>query len=296
MNIVLTGANGFIASNWLARLAPKARVFALGRTAPAGARAGVEIVHVPCDLAKPGALAGVIASGALPGKVDDVVHLAVSRLHRTFPETALDLFTVNLEAAAHLLDYAQRAKAEHVLFGSTGSVYNAGPDEACREADFRYPKSYFAASKLFADTLAGYYRSFFPVTVLRYFVPYGPNQSDRMVVGVIDRIAKGNAITLPQTGDGMIFAPIFVDDASAILERARAGRWNEAVNAASRDALSLKAAGETIAKVLGKELKIERSPSSPALNLVPDLTRLDKHMPGHRFVSFEEGVRRVVGA
>ena len=93
MNIVLTGANGFIASNWLARLAPKARVFALGRKAPTGARAGVEIVHVPCDLAKPGALAGVIASGALPEKVDDVVHLAVSRLHRTFPETALDLFT-----------------------------------------------------------------------------------------------------------------------------------------------------------------------------------------------------------
>lgn len=294
-NIVVTGANGFIASRWLAG-APAARYFAIGRTPPAVVAPGAAVTHVPCNLSEPGALARAIAAGALPERVDSIVHMAVSRLHRTFPETALDLFTVNLEAAAHLLDYARRAGAQRVLFGSTGSVYNAGADELCREDDFRAPKSYFAASKLFADQLATFYRGHFPVTVLRYFVPYGAEQTDRMIVGLIDRIAQGRAITLPEKGDGMIFAPIYIDDAAAILAAAHEGCWNEAVNAASPDALSLRAAGETIARVLGRELKIERNPSSPPLNLVPDLTRLQRRMPAHRFTSFEAGVRAIARA
>jgi nucleoside-diphosphate-sugar epimerase len=295
MDILLTGSSGFIGSRWLQSGLVRGRVFTLGRRPLETVPSGIEAVHVPCDLSRPGELDGLIRGGALPRRIDAVLHLAVSRLHRQFPESAGDIFAVNAAAAALLLDYARRAGAQHVLLGSTGSVYDPAAGGASCEDEFRAPRSYFATTKLLADTLASFYRGIVPVTVLRFFVPYGPGQpDDRLIAGLVATIRDGRPVTLPPAGDGMRLAPLYVDDAVAVLDQALREQWNETVNVATAPAISLRVAAATIAEALGRELRIVRSAESPDLNLAPDLGRLRARLAGREPVSFAVGIRRTI--
>jgi UDP-glucose 4-epimerase len=289
MRVVMTGANGFIGRALTASLGRDVEVISLGRQ-PSAAN------HASVDLAAPGALAAAIAAGALPQAVDAVVHLAVSRLHRTFPATALDLFEVNVAATAHLLDYAHKAGAKHFVLGSTGSVYDGLTHTPLREADVASPRRYFPASKYAAEMLTREYDSAFSVAILRYFTPYGPGQDDRLIPGLIQRIKADQSVTLPQTGDGLAFAAIYLDDAVEIVRRALLEQWRGVFNAASPDVMTIRSAAEAIAEALGKTAQFERAASAPSYALIPDCSALQAKLGDWRFTPFAEGMRRAIAA
>src|SRR5262249_22562463 len=102
MRVLVTGATGLIGSALVERLARSSEVFALGRTS------GLELEGVDWirgDLSEP------LDPATLPAKVDAVAHLAQSERYRDFPEGALDLFAVNVQSTAALLEYARGAGA-----------------------------------------------------------------------------------------------------------------------------------------------------------------------------------------
>jgi UDP-glucose 4-epimerase len=61
-----------------------------------------------------------------PQKIDIVIHLAQSRHYKHFPAAAHDIFAVNTNATAQLLQYAYRANASQFIYASTGGVYRTG--------------------------------------------------------------------------------------------------------------------------------------------------------------------------
>lgn len=293
MHVLLTGATGFIGSAWLRSAPASLRFTVLGRSPPSGAEGRIDFVEV--DLSAPSALERAVESGRLPGSVDAVVHLATSRRHREFPDSALDMFAINTAATAHLLDYALRAKASRFILGSTGTVYGGTRAAICREDLPLAPKAYFPATKHSAELLAAGYRERFAVGILRYFVPYGAGQpEDRLVADLLARVEAGRAITLPPKGDGMVFPTLYIDDAVRVLQQCVEQGWNEIVNVSGGEILSLRAAAEIIGRVTGRAPRFERSPAAGRLRLVPDLTRLASRMPVAEFLGFEAGMRRLV--
>jgi nucleoside-diphosphate-sugar epimerase len=293
MRILLTGATGFIGQAVLTAAPPEFVFLTLGRRPPAVARR--DLVHIKADLSSPGSLQSALGSSRIGSPVDVVMHLAVSRFHRGFPETALDMFNVNVASVAQLLDFARRAGAGQFILGSTGTVYHPFKNPICREDDVLDPESYFGFSKLAAERFALTYASqHFEVFVPRFFSPYGPGQEDRLISGLIDNVAAGRPVRLPPQGDGLSISPLYLDDAVRVLIAAITERWQGVVNVAGPQVLTLSEMARIVGRVVGREPVFERAAGVLDAALVADLGRLSQHMPLDSFVGFEDGLARFV--
>jgi len=293
MRVLLTGASGFLGRAWSLAAGPDVEIAAVGRSAPAEtAETAGRLALVEADLSVPGALAEAIASGALPDTIDAVLHLAVSRDHRRFPDRALDMFEVNAAATAHLLDYARRAGAKQFVLGSTGTVYGGRCGGGLLDEDRPVaPDAYFAVTKRAAELLAEAYGAHFAVAILRFFVPYGPGQSDRLIPDLISRVRAGEAVTLPPESDGMKFTASYKDDVVRVLSACLSRRWSGVFNVSTDEPLSLREAARIIGEAVGREPRFEVAPSASSLELVPSLARLGERMATADFTRFREGVK-----
>jgi UDP-glucose 4-epimerase len=297
--ILMTGSSGFVGRSLAVDLlAAGCELVTLGRKG--SGLAGV--VNIDANLGDPALLRSALGALRSGPPFDQIIHLAVSRHHREFPEKALDLFYVNTGSVAELLDFARQTGVRNAVFGSTGTVYGLahepGSDNAGGnlENEFARPPHYFAATKLFADTFCEYYRSSFNIATLRLYAPYGPGLADRMLTDLVGRVKEGRPLTLPTHGPGLSFACTHLSDVKATIRRALDEGWNETVNVAGPDVLSIETVGHLIGKVLGKEPQFERSAAINSPRLVPDLARLNRLMTGHVFVNAVQGITEMITA
>jgi UDP-glucose 4-epimerase len=284
MRILVTGASGFIGQALVPRLIARGdEVFALGRVALN--KDGVTDLKSDFQFGPP---------PSLPRAVDAVIHLAQSRAYRSFPSDTGEMFCVNVAGTQMMLDAAARSGVGRFCLVSSGSVYDPFEGVLTEEAPVA-PRAYLGASKLAAEILARPFRALFPVATLRLFVPYGPGQTGRLVPDLVRRISDGIPVSLPEVGEGMRFSPTHVDDTCAVIEAAVDEGWNDVVNVAAPDAITVRDAAATIARILGRPFTIERKAMAvPAI--VPDLTRLSSRYNLGRFRSFAEGVKTICPA
>ena len=127
MNIVLTGATGFIGSHLRTELAAGNAVVAPVRQVPQGA--GESVTWLRSDLAH-----GERLRASLPGSADAVIHLAQSKGYRNFPDQAADIFDVNVASTLALLEYARKSGAKTFIFASTASIYQQGREPLREDA------------------------------------------------------------------------------------------------------------------------------------------------------------------
>lgn len=203
MKIVITGAGGFVG----AHLVPAA--LRAGHDVVAVARQPGTIIDPHCrwalaDLSRPG------WTDALPRQADAVVHLAQSRRFREFPDGAPDMFAVNTQSTAELLEWARGAGVRRFVLASTGSVYGER-DEPLTEDDAVAGTGFYAATKLAAEELTRAYASLFSVAVARLFGPYGPGQQGMLMANMIDRVRSGDEVQLAG-GTGPVMSPVYVAD------------------------------------------------------------------------------------
>jgi UDP-glucose 4-epimerase len=283
MNILVTGASGFIGRNLVQRLASAGhQVYALVRPGafPGAARPLNYVLGADKPL-------------EIPREIEAVVHLAQSREHRNFPIDAGEMFRVNVAGTQCLLEASAAAGIRQFCLVSTGTVYEPfeGP---LREDIFLAPSSYLGASKLAGEIIARPFSSIFKVAILRLFTPYGPSQTHRLIPNLIDRVRKGEAVALPDSGGGMRFAPTYVHDVCDLIEAALKEGWSDVVNIAGPENLTIAEAARIIAAKLGKPALFERRSMSAAI-VVPDLSRLAARYDLSRFRNFETGLAAVLG-
>ena len=223
MNILVTGAAGFIGSTLALRLLQRGdRVLGLdnlndyydvtlkeARLARLRACAGFEFEHA--DITDRERIARLFAQR----RFDAVMHLAAQAGVRYSIENPGAYIDTNLLGFGNVIEGARRAQVGHFVFASSSSVYGANARLPFAEDDnIDHPVSLYAATKkaneLIAHSYAHLYR--LPCTGLRFFTVYGPwGRPDMALFKFTRGIIAGEAIPVFNRGE-MVRDFTYVDD------------------------------------------------------------------------------------
>ena len=231
-----------------------------------------------------------------PQEVDAIIYLAQSPDYRSFPDGALDVFQVNVAAAFQAAEYARQAKAERLIFASTGSIYGQHTAPT-REEDVRTENvtSFYAASKLAAELLLNQYHSILPVINLRLFIPYGEGQHEKMLISdLVNRVKENMPIDLDGS-DGLVINPTAIADVAETLERCLGIGKSFTLNVAGPEMLSLRQIGEQIGLVLGKKPVFNCRSAETAPVIVGNTTRMKETLGWVPEIQFQSGLRQWLG-
>jgi UDP-glucose 4-epimerase len=280
MRVLVTGATGLIGSRLIERLAPGNEVFAVTR-GRGPELDGVEWIRQ--DLSQQ------LDYAALPTEVDTIAHLAQSDRYRDFPHGAMDLFAVNVQSTASLLEYARSAGARAFVVASTGGSYAPSPAPIGEDGPLSTPEPYLR-SKRMAELLVENYAGELGGAILRFFFAYGPG-GKLLVARLAGKILAGEEIVIE--GDpGMAMNPIYVEDAAAAVAAALRLSEQATINVAGGEVVRLRELVERLAAALGREARI-RPGGDSAGDLVAD-TSLMRSLLGIRpEVDLDRGLRAV---
>ncbi len=285
MNVLVTGATGFVAPHLLRRLvADGHEAVALGHDAsrlPSGP--GIEPAVVD--------LSGPIDDAAIPS-FDAVVHLAQANV--PFPERATELFRVNVASTQQLLDLARRRGAARFVYASSGSVYGFG-DGAVAEDDPRRADDFYAVTKRSGELLVRAHREHVGTAILRFFAPYGPGQVDRLVPGLIARVSGGEAVTL-RAGGRPRMTPVYVDDAVEAIVRSLGSEAHLVLNVAGDEVASIRDLAERIGRVVAREPVFAEQEGAVAGDLIAVNERMHELLGDRQLIGLDEGLNRMVRA
>lgn len=152
------------------------------------------------DLADRAATAELFAKGAF----NEIIHLAAQpgvRYSLTDPHAYAD---ANLIGFLNVLEGARHAKARHLVFASTSSVYGMTPRQPFVETQsVDHPVSLYAATKKANELMAHSYAHLFglPVTGVRFFTVYGPwGRPDMAAYSFVRAAFEGKPIELYNNG------------------------------------------------------------------------------------------------
>ena len=282
MKVLVTGGSGFLGRSLTRQLLDKHQVYATYANNP-DTRANANWIpfRFPLD------------SGSVnfPDSIDSVIHLAQSPNYRRFPAAARDIFNVNVASTQMLLEYAHSAGAKQFILASTGSVY-AGNSAPIEEKDVTSPNNFYAASKLAAELLTAPYRHLFSVCILRLFYLYGPNQVDRLIPNLIQRVKTGSLIQISGDRGGLKLTPTYVDDAASVFSAALEGHWNSILNVGGRELISIREIGDAIGQCLNIDPKYQCDDGVEVQPVIPDISKLSACFDVSQFQSFSAGIEK----
>lgn len=223
----------------------------------------------------------------LPDRVDAIIYLAQSSRFREFPNSALDVFNVNVASTARLLDFAKEVGAKQFIYASSGGVYGNGSQAFKENAAIVPPGQlgYYLGSKACSEILVQSYSSVFQVTIVRPFFIYGPGQNRSMLIPrLMDYVSSGKAIIL-QGRDGIRINPVHVEDASAAVIAALNTKESATYNIAGPDVLSIRQIAEAMGEYIGTEPIFQQAAGEPK-NLIADISAMQEQLskPKHKLL------------
>jgi nucleoside-diphosphate-sugar epimerase len=301
MQLIVTGASGFIGRNVLLRAPRDWTVTALYNRTPLEtfiAQHGLSHVRaMQCDLLDGNAIAAVARS---VGRADAVLYLAANGDPAvSAAQPALDL----AQNTSALVNFLEHCDAGHVVYLSSGAVYDGlqGPVSPATPVSPRLP---YAISKLASEQYLRFFcerrntvESFINV---RFFGAYGPYEAGRKITtrwlnavaaGQRDFVIRGN-------GENLIDF-MYVDDAvDGLLSLARAAGSRMTVDFASGTPVTVNQVVRAMADACGVSVQVrheghteefiefrsvdttmaDRFGFTPTVPLADGLTRLRDHL------------------
>lgn len=287
MNILITGATGFIGRSLIMRLLsahPEHSAFAVARSKESMFEKE-RITWILSDLS------GSFNTDGFPDKIDAIIHLAQSKNYKQFPDKALDIFAVNCDSTLKLLDYGKRIGIKNFIYASSGSVYQ--PKEgAYSENDTLAPPSFYGMTKYISEKLVQSYSAYFSTNVLRYFFPFGPGQQNMMIPNLINSVKEGRPIYL-NNDTGMKFTPTYIDDVIDTTIGAVSSGGSNIVNIAGSEATDIRRISEIIGEITGKTPVFEHKDSA-VTNYVVDNTKMRKLFNIKKTVPVKSGILKTI--
>lgn len=286
MNILITGAAGFIGRYLGRTLGERHNVFGLVRnSSKLNHMTGVAVI---ADLSD------VNFVSALPENIDCIIHLAQSDNYRDFPGGVQDMVSINIDATAKLLQWAKKVGVKQFIYTSTANVYKKS-SEAFMESHSTEPESFYGATKLAAEHLAIQFHNFFQVDILRCFTVYGPSQSGMLIPNIIERINMGIPIILAG-GIGVYMSPIYIKDLGLIIDRLMTTKSPEKarlLNVCGDQVTNLGEIVRIAEEIIGKTAIIKITDNDPAY-FIGNNDRLMKYLNKHQFTNIKAGLEYVI--
>ena len=279
--VIVTGSEGFIGSHLteeLVKRGHKVRAFVCYNSF--NSWGWLDRID-PKVLAEIEVIAGDVRDAQSIGKAiegcETVFHLA-ALIAIPFSYSAPELYIdTNVKGTLNVLQACARYSVQKLVHTSTSEVYGSAQYVPMDEKHQLNPQSPYAASKVAADHLAqSFYLSFgLPVATIRPFNAYGPRQSARAVIPsiIIQLAARDAEIDLGALEPTRDFTYV-QDTARGFIAVAESNATTgEVVNVGSRFEVSIGQTAETIARLMGRDLKIRRDPARdrPVLS---EVTRL----------------------
>ncbi|MEU5976596.1 dTDP-glucose 4,6-dehydratase [Streptomyces sp. NPDC047315] len=210
MNLLVTGAAGFIGSTYVRMLLSSelpgigvSRVTVLDKLTYAGSRQNLDLTDPRLRFVE-GDICDAGLVDALMARTAQVVHFAAeSHVDRSITDPGAFVRT-NALGTQTLLDAALRHGVERFVHVSTDEVYGSVESGSSSEVDPLDPNSPYAASKASSDLIAlAYFRTHgLDVRVTRCSNNYGPRQFPEKVVPLfVTRLLDGGRV--PLYGDGL---------------------------------------------------------------------------------------------
>ncbi len=308
--VLITGADGFIGSHLVERLAAAgARVTALAQYNAFGTTGWLEELDEAAagrvtiergDIRDPAFMNRLVAGQEI------VFHLA-ALIAIPFSYAAPHSYVeTNVTGTLNVLEAARGHKVARVVHTSTSEVYGTAITTPIAEEHPLQGQSPYSASKIGADMMAeAYARSFdLPVAILRPFNTYGPRQSERAVIPTVIRQAldpECEAIAIGDTRPTRDFN--YVGDtvaAFAAIGAAKRIDFGVPYNAGSGVAVSVGDMIEQVRAVTGVNKPVVtdaermRPKKSEVMTLLADPTRFAEATGWSSAVDLEAGLSRTI--
>jgi UDP-glucose 4-epimerase len=281
VKILVTGAGGFVGQHLLERLGGEHELYPVVRTVPDETRE-----WVVQDLSQP------LDRSVLPDRIDAVIHLAQSPRYREFPEGAEDVYAVNVHSTFELLEYARGAGAQSFVLASSGGVYGYSYEKLVETAP-TFPLNFYITSKYAAESLVANYQPFFHTIVLRFFFVYGPGQDRMLVPTLIDKVRKGDQISIAGR-PGQRINPIHVSDAVEVFPPALELARSDAFNVAGDEVVSIRDLVSMIEEATGEPAHVRHIDPEVEGDLIGDNMRMKDVLGVEPQTPLSDGIRSML--
>ncbi len=270
MNVLVTGAAGFIGSHLSAALLARgARVIGLDCLTDYYLRA-IKEANLDVNRHHEGfrfvesAIADADLGSLLDG-VTHVFHLAAQAGVRKSWGRDFQIYTVNnVDATQILLEACVGRPIEKLVYASSSSVYGDAVAIPMTEQALPQPVSPYGVTKLAAEQLCRLYtvNHGVPTASMRYFTVYGPRQRPDMGFHRFIRAAiTGQPITLYGDGEQTRDFTFVADAVAATVAAGSQGRPGAVYNIGGGSRVSVNEVLELVAEATGRTLDIRREPA-----------------------------------
>lgn len=277
--ILITGANGLLAKHFISMYKEEHQIYGTIHRNTDVDFSGIEVLDI--DFAKNWNIS------VLPQNIDAVIHLAQSSNFRDFPNSADDVYKVNIESTAKLLEHARKAGAKSFIYASTGGLYGSGKKAFTEESNILPldDLNFHLSSKLSGEALAKPYSTFMNVIIIRPFFIYGSGQRRSMLMPrLFDKIKSGEEIKL-QGPSGIKINPIHVNDAVLALNKVFLFQESATFNFAGKNIFTIRQICEGIGEYLGIVPKFHHEEVCSE-DLIADISLMmnDLHIPTYNLL------------
>lgn len=299
MNIIITGAAGFIGS-WTAKELVKQGHNVAGIDNfndyynPQFKKSNIKELKIKfydADVRDYGKLKDIFKAG----KIDAVIHLAAMVGVRPSIENPFVYEEVNVKGTLNMLELAKENKVKKFVFASSSSVYGNSKEIPFNEEGKTNPISPYAATKKAGEALCHSYSYLYnlPITCLRFFTVYGPNgRPDMAPYKFVDKIAHG--VPIEMYGDGTTRRDYtFVSDIVSGVVKSIDLKGFETINLGCGNPVKLKDFISVIEKNLGKKAKIvqKEMQMGDVEQTYADISKAKKLLGYSPKVKVEEGMK-----
>ena len=299
MNLLVTGAAGFIGSALSAKLSKNdhkvVTIDNLSTGYEESIPASVEFINGDCQ--DPAVIAQLRNKN-----FDAIFHIAgQSSGEISFDDPTYDLQT-NVQSTLMLLDYAKKTGCRNFIYASSMSVYGNSDKQPVHENISVHPTSFYAVGKLASENYLRLYSKFgIKTTALRLFNVYGPGQNLKnlrqgMVSIYLAQAMKNKKIVVKGSGDrfrDLVYIDDVVDAFYKTLSIQKIG-YN-CYNIGSGEKYSVNNIIDKINNLFNYSLDVEFVESTPGdmFGIYSDSSLAERELTWKANVSFDVGIHRM---